>query len=217
MLVLSDLVQAVLSQRSLFDCLTHFSTSETEQDTSYIPISHTLSPFLTAPLTAFFTLFSGLDLPVVDLVINYDLPRQTETYVHRIGRTARAGKSGVAITIVTPENVKKLSQIEKAFKTKLVQHATKEVPKRKKQLRAEWSAEEKAKYEQEYLLDVVMKNMSKVDTVFQIVKLNAETEEQQKERDLGKEQKEEAKLNAKAQKRMKAHSSRKQSAKRVKK
>lgn len=171
----------------------------------------------TAPLTSFSTLFSGLDLPVVDLVINYDLPRQTETYVHRIGRTARAGKSGVAITIVTPENVKKLSQIEKALKTKLVQHTTKEVPKRKKQLRAEWSEEEKAKYEQEYLLDVVMKNMSKVDTVFQIVKLNAETEELQKERDLGKEQKEEAKQNAKAQKRMKAHSARKQSAKRVKK
>lgn len=189
--------------------------------TSYTFSLHTLFSFL---LPAFYISFvtspspySGLDLPVVDLVINYDLPRQTETYVHRIGRTARAGKSGVAIAVVTPENVKGLSLIEKALKIKLVQHETKEVPKRRKQLHPEWSAEKKAKYEQEYLLDVVMTNMSKVDTVFQVVKLNAETEELQKDRDLDKEQKEEAKQNAKAQKRKNFRLAAKQKAKREKK
>ena len=44
----------------------------------------------------------GLDIPDVSHVINYDAPHHSEDYVHRIGRTGRAGKSGVALTIVTP-------------------------------------------------------------------------------------------------------------------
>jgi ATP-dependent RNA helicase RhlE len=61
----------------------------------------------------------GLDIPDVSHVINYDLPEEVENYVHRIGRTARMGKSGQAISLVTPEERALLGQIERVLKVKL--------------------------------------------------------------------------------------------------
>ncbi len=55
----------------------------------------------------------GLDIPDVSHVFNYDTPHHPEDYVHRIGRTGRAGRLGTAITIVTSEDMKSLSAIEK--------------------------------------------------------------------------------------------------------
>jgi superfamily II DNA/RNA helicase len=55
----------------------------------------------------------GLDIPDVSHVFNFDVPHHADDYVHRIGRTGRAGKSGVAISIVAPSDTKSLAAIEK--------------------------------------------------------------------------------------------------------
>lgn len=54
----------------------------------------------------------GLDIDSLELVINFDLPLSPEIYVHRIGRTGRAGKTGVAVTIAHPKDTLKLAQFE---------------------------------------------------------------------------------------------------------
>ena len=55
----------------------------------------------------------GLDIPTVGHVFNYDVPEQADDYVHRVGRTGRAGREGVAITIATPEETRYVRAIEK--------------------------------------------------------------------------------------------------------
>ncbi|KAF7159779.1 hypothetical protein CNMCM5623_005168 [Aspergillus felis] len=64
----------------------------------------------------------GLDIPSVDVVLNFDLPTDSKTYVHRVGRTARAGKSGVAISFVTQYDVEIWLRIETALGKKLKEY-----------------------------------------------------------------------------------------------
>ena len=54
----------------------------------------------------------GLDIPEVELVINHNVPSVTKDYIHRVGRTARAGKKGQAVTLVTPSDVNLIKAIE---------------------------------------------------------------------------------------------------------
>ena len=61
----------------------------------------------------------GLDVERITHVINYDIPRDTESYVHRIGRTGRAGRSGEAILFVTPRERRMLRSIERVTKARL--------------------------------------------------------------------------------------------------
>ncbi len=81
----------------------------------------------------------GLDIPLVSHVFNYDVPSHSEDYVHRIGRTGRAGRDGKAIMISTPADEKNLDAIEKLI--------AKEIPRAENPLAApaeESSAEETA-------------------------------------------------------------------------
>lgn len=61
----------------------------------------------------------GIDVNDLSHVINYAIPQESEAYVHRIGRTGRAGKKGTAITFVTPSEYRKLMFIQKIVKTEI--------------------------------------------------------------------------------------------------
>jgi ATP-dependent RNA helicase DDX47/RRP3 len=61
----------------------------------------------------------GLDLPSVDIVINFDIPTHSKDYIHRVGRTARAGRSGKSITMVTQYDVELIQRIEKVIDKKM--------------------------------------------------------------------------------------------------
>ncbi len=61
----------------------------------------------------------GLDIPHVDLVLNYDIPTDTKSYIHRVGRTARAGRSGRALTLVSQYDLDLLLAVENTLDKKL--------------------------------------------------------------------------------------------------
>merc|ERR1711972_515520 len=61
----------------------------------------------------------GIDVQQVSLVINYELPQSTENYLHRIGRSGRYGRKGVAINFVTDRDVRTLHDIETHFATQI--------------------------------------------------------------------------------------------------
>lgn len=61
----------------------------------------------------------GLDIEDVAMVINWDMPNEPEEYTHRVGRTARAGKGGMAISFVTERDEERMIQVEERISTSL--------------------------------------------------------------------------------------------------
>lgn len=61
----------------------------------------------------------GIDVQQLSLVINYDLPIQKETYIHRIGRSGRYGRKGVAINFVTDRDLQELDELQKFYNTRI--------------------------------------------------------------------------------------------------
>lgn len=70
-------------------------------------------------LVATDVLSRGIDIENIDIVINYDVPNEAEDYVHRVGRTARAEKTGVAITFINEDEQFQFSRIEKLIDTEI--------------------------------------------------------------------------------------------------
>ncbi len=89
----------------------------------------------------------GLDIPDVSHVINYSIPQHPDSYIHRIGRTARAGKSGIAITLVTHREYRMLKMIERSANTRIKKA---KLPTREEVIRAR---EQEVLNEVEYMLE----------------------------------------------------------------
>ncbi len=89
----------------------------------------------------------GLDIPDVSHVINYSIPQHPDSYIHRIGRTARAGKSGIAITLVTHREYRMLKMIERSANTRIKKA---KLPTREEVIRAR---EQEVLSEVEYMLE----------------------------------------------------------------
>merc|ERR1719419_726217 len=68
----------------------------------------------------------GLDIPHVDIVVNYDIPTHSKDYIHRVGRTARAGRAGKAVTFVSQYDVELYQRIEQLIEKKLPLYPTEE-------------------------------------------------------------------------------------------
>uniref|UniRef100_UPI00358ED28F probable ATP-dependent RNA helicase DDX47 n=1 Tax=Myxine glutinosa TaxID=7769 RepID=UPI00358ED28F len=68
----------------------------------------------------------GLDIPHVDVVINFDIPTHSKDYIHRVGRTARAGRAGKSVTFVTQYDVELFQRIEQLIGKKLPEFPTQE-------------------------------------------------------------------------------------------
>ena len=102
----------------------------------------------------------GLDVKGVSHVINFDVPRQPDDYIHRIGRTGRAGMKGIAITLATREDSEAVAGIEKLTGTKIARHSgepkkvsqpqpTAEKPRREKREERPKPAEREVREERE--------------------------------------------------------------------
>lgn len=59
----------------------------------------------------------GIDIQAVNLVVNFDLPKSSETYLHRVGRSGRFGKEGISISLITEEDKENLCKIEQELGT----------------------------------------------------------------------------------------------------
>ena len=64
----------------------------------------------------------GIDIDDIAMVINYDVPRDAEDYVHRIGRTARADRDGRAVTFVSPDDIRYFQQIERFLEREITKN-----------------------------------------------------------------------------------------------
>jgi len=127
----------------------------------------------------------GLDIDDISHVFNYDLPQDPEMYVHRVGRTGRAGKTGVAITLVTPKEAYRLRQIQQ-FTHKKIERAA--VPaeqeilqQREQQLLEEvmvWLRRGRAKHEREMVANLVENGYDPMEIAAVALKMARKEEKQ---------------------------------------
>lgn len=107
----AELTEALQARGYLADGL-HGDLTQAQRDAVMKKFRDSSIEFLVATDVA----ARGIDVDNVTHVINFDIPQDPESYVHRIGRTGRAGRKGLALTLVTPREMKHLRSIEKEIK-----------------------------------------------------------------------------------------------------
>ena len=112
--------------------LKHFKTAEIHSDKDQVQRHAALEAFKKGHiriLVATEIAARGIDVKDIGLVVNYDLPDDPENYVHRIGRTGRAGQTGMAISFACPDQLEIVKAIEKSMKGTIPIHYHTQMPK----------------------------------------------------------------------------------------
>jgi ATP-dependent RNA helicase DeaD len=120
----ADLLQAMLERRGQSVGVLHGDLSQKERNQAMHAFVQTHTKHLIATNVA----ARGLDIDDISHVINYDVPTTPDEYLHRVGRTARAGRTGVAITLITPSEILKLRDVEKHARTTIEQATLDDFP-----------------------------------------------------------------------------------------
>ena len=106
-------VASFLCEHDIEAIALHGDLDQRERDQVLLQFANGSCPVLVASDVA----ARGLDIPALEMVVNVDLPRDADTYVHRIGRTGRAGEKGKAFSLVTPADTHRLRVIEDHLET----------------------------------------------------------------------------------------------------
>lgn len=117
----ADLLAAKLIQANIEANVFHGDLTQTQRNQSLSDFKKKKIQVLVATDLA----ARGIDIHQLDCVVNYDLPRSPEDYIHRIGRTARAGTSGIAVTFVGHEDQAHFDLIEKRARMRLPRESVK--------------------------------------------------------------------------------------------
>jgi len=112
----ADVLEAQLTRRGYHVGLLHGDLTQRDRDRAMRQFRDSHTRYLIATNVA----ARGLDVDDISHVINYDVPVTPDEYVHRVGRTARAGRSGVAVTLITPSEILKLRDVERHARTTIL-------------------------------------------------------------------------------------------------
>ena len=112
----SDLCDALQKDNFPVGCI-HSNMEKEERKKAYLEFANGITRVLISTnLTA-----RGIDVQQVSTVINFDLPKDIHTYIHRIGRSGRWGRKGMGINFITRRDIKKMREIEKYYDTQITE------------------------------------------------------------------------------------------------
>ena len=120
----ADILESQLRRRGYPVGVLHGDLTQKERDRAMQQFEASHTKYLIATNVA----ARGLDIDDISHVINYDVPMSPDEYLHRVGRTARAGRTGVAITLITPSEILKLREVERHANTHIEEASLHEFP-----------------------------------------------------------------------------------------